>query len=68
MENIIFNPQNCEDLKQVSNAIASLMKENDKGFFADGQLIYLGELLKHFGSNPIVANSGILNYSQSPQK
>lgn len=68
MKNKIFNPQNCDNLKTTVNAISKLMDENDDGVFSVGQLICLGELIKEFGRNPIVANSGILNYSQAPQK
>ncbi len=55
-----FTKENCKDLQETTRKIDNLLAENIDGALMHSQMMFLGELIKEFANNPIVANSGII--------
>jgi hypothetical protein len=55
-----FSKENFEKLMAICNQIISVASENVDGALMATQMIALGERIKEFIENPIVADSGIL--------
>ena len=55
-----FTQENVDKLCNTCANIQGLCDEAIDGQFMATQLMFLGELIKKFADNPIVANSGII--------
>jgi hypothetical protein len=55
-----FTQENVDNLCNTCANIQGLCDEAVDGQFMTSHLVFLGELIKKFADNPIVANSGII--------
>ncbi len=56
-----FTKENCDDLRRTCQQIIALLNENVHGELMTVQKMELGHRLEDFGSNPIVATSGVIS-------
>lgn len=56
----IFNKENIENLQKTCLKLDTVCGEHIDGSLMHSQMVFVGELIKEFLANPIVATSGLV--------